>query len=346
MNLLRGVSRVISHNHNNKVLLPRSLPSNYPNSNFSSTSTKSKLSSAENQKNNKEATDQDPYSSSSTTTHFGFKNVPTSEKSSLVRQVFESVAPKYDVMNDLMSATLHRQWKDDLVDMLAPRPSWKHIDVAGGTGDVAFRIADRLQRRMPPANMKSYQPPPSEVVVFDINPAMLEVGKERAQRYGYNSINEGEEVEEENQQKQLTLKWCEGDAEDLSRFESNSFDSYTIAFGIRNVTNIPRALEEANRVLKPGGRFLCLEFSRVQNSILRQAYEAYSFHIIPKIGEIVADDRDSYQYLVESIQKFPTQIQFSQMLTDAGFRHVQHTNFIDGVVAIHSGFKLDEKKVV
>jgi 2-methoxy-6-polyprenyl-1,4-benzoquinol methylase len=278
-----------------------------------------------------------------TTTHFGFQDVPTAEKSSLVRQVFESVAPQYDVMNDLMSATLHRQWKDDLVEMLAPRPSWRHIDVAGGTGDVAFRIADRIQRRLPPANSPGYQPLPSEVVVFDINPAMLEVGKQRAQEQGYNSINEEEEDASNPQKELLRLKWCEGDAEDLSRFESHSFDSYTIAFGIRNVTNIPQALEEAHRVLKPGGRFLCLEFSRVQNALLREAYEAYSFHVIPKIGEVVANDRDSYQYLVESIQKFPTQLEFGQMLTEAGFNHVQHTNFIDGVVAIHSGFKLEDR---
>ena len=288
------------------------------------------------------------------TTHFGFQDVPTSEKSSMVRQVFESVAPQYDVMNDLMSATLHRQWKDDLVEMLAPRPAWRHIDVAGGTGDVAFRIADRIQRRLPPPNTTGgYHPKPSEVVVFDINPAMLEVGKQRAQEYGYNSINEEDEQQRQADndndhlpqlQPDLRLKWCEGDAEDLSRFEDNSFDSYTIAFGIRNVTNIPRALKEAHRVLKPGGRFLCLEFSRVQNAMLREAYEAYSFHIIPKIGEIVANDRESYQYLVESIQKFPTQIEFSQMLTDAGLHHIQHTNFIDGVVAIHSGFKLDQRQ--
>jgi len=241
-------------------------------------------------------------------------------------------------MNDLMSATLHRQWKDDLVDMLAPRPSCRHIDVAGGTGDVAFRICDRLQRRLPPTNV-DWQPSPSEVVVFDINPAMLSVGKDRAREYGYNSINEEDDTADVVPPA-LRLKWCEGDAERLERFEDNSFDSYTIAFGIRNVTNIPRALEEAHRVLRPGGRFLCLEFSRVQNSVLRQAYEAYSFHIIPKIGEVVANDRDSYQYLVESIQKFPSQNEFANMLTDAGFQHVQHTNFIDGVVAIHSGFKL------
>ena len=278
--------------------------------------------------------------STNNTTHFGFQDVPTADKSNLVRQVFESVAPQYDVMNDLMSATLHRQWKDDLVDMIAPRPGCKHIDVAGGTGDVAFRICDRIQRRLPPLH-SNFQPPPSEVVVFDINPGMLKVGKERAQEYGYNSINE--EDENENQSPPpLQLKWCEGDAERLERFSDNSFDSYTIAFGIRNVTNIPRALKEAHRVLRPGGRFLCLEFSRVQNAMLRQAYEAYSFHVIPTIGEVVANDRDSYQYLVESIQKFPTQIEFSNMLEDAGFQHVQHTNFIDGVVAIHSGFKLDK----
>lgn len=291
------------------------------------------------------------------------------KKSTLVRQVFESVAPQYDVMNDLMSATLHRQWKDDLVDMLAPRPSTRHIDVAGGTGDVAFRICDRIQRRLPPSSA-GWQPPPSEVVVFDINPAMLEVGKQRAQEYGYNSINEEDDHEislthsssssvttfdsassssdtltsaSASPPPSLRLKWCEGDAERLERFEDSAFDSYTIAFGIRNVTDIPRALREAHRVLRPGGRFLCLEFSRVQNNVLRQLYEAYSFHVIPQIGEIVANDRDSYQYLVESIQKFPTQVEFGKMLKDAGFQHVQHTNFIDGVVAIHSGFKLEDK---
>ena len=197
--------------------------------------------------------------------------------------------------------------------------------------------------------------------MFDINPAMLEVGKQRAQEYGYNSVNEEDDYDNSltsadsasattnssssstASPPSLRLKWCEGDAERLERFEDNSFDSYTIAFGIRNVTDIPRALREAHRVLRPGGRFLCLEFSRVQNDVLRQLYEAYSFHVIPQIGEIVANDRDSYQYLVESIQKFPTQVEFGKMLKDAGFQHVQHTNFIDGVVAIHSGFKLEDK---
>ncbi len=140
----------------------------------------------------------------------------------------------------------------------------------------------------------------------------------------------------------VRLAWVEGDAERLERFPDGAFDSYTIAFGIRNVTDIPRALREAARVLRPGGRFLCLEFSHVQSSVLRELYAAYSFNVIPAIGEYVADDRDSYQYLVESIQRFPPQLEFAGMLREAGFAHVQHTNFLDGVVAVHSGFKLEE----
>lgn len=295
-------------------------------------------------------------------THFGFQDVAVSDKARLVRGVFESVAPKYDLMNDLMSGTLHRQWKDDLVEMLSPRPGCRHIDVAGGTGDIAFRIFDRIKRRMPPST-SSWQPNPSEIVVYDINHAMLDEGRRRATEKGYPSfdnkyggidfLNRSESGDADLHQESpsasnssdfsdgaVSLAWVQGDAERLDRFPDNSFDSYTIAFGIRNVTDIPQALREAARVLRPGGRLLVLEFSQVQSAGLREFYELYSFNVIPAIGEAIAGDRESYQYLVESIRKFPPQLEFAAMLRDAGFEHVQHTNFLDGIVAIHSGFQL------
>lgn len=245
------------------------------------------------------------------TTDFGFERVPLSEKQGRVDSVFHSVARRYDLMNDLMSAGLHRAWKAQLVSMLRPsktRP-YAHLDVAGGTGDVAFRV---LEAGGPATN----------VTVLDINESMLRVGAERTgDRYGDR------------------IAFVTGNAESLPLPDA-AFDSYTIAFGIRNVPRIDLALEEARRVLKPGGRFLCLEFSAVDVPLLDKIYEAYSFHVIPRIGARVAGDAESYRYLVESIRKFPTRGAFAGMIERAGFRHVTDRPLSGGIVAIHSGWKV------
>eukprot|EP00249_Psilotum_nudum_P005406 c18843_g1_i1 orf=268-1170(-) len=261
-------------------------------------------------------------------TSFGFKEVPEEEKERLVGDVFTSVASKYDLMNDLMSVGLHRLWKDRLVSKLQPFPGMQHLDVAGGTGDVAFRILEayhkckQLGMSGMPTDVEAEDD--TRVYVCDINSAMLNVGKKRAQEKGFGESK--------------LLSWVEGDAEALE-FKDASMDSYTIAFGIRNVTHINRALNEAYRVLRHGGQFLCLELSHVKNSILKQLYDFYSFSIIPRIGEFVVGDKDSYQYLVESIRRFPTQEDFAGMIQQAGFQNVEYENLFDGVVAIHSGFK-------
>lgn len=241
------------------------------------------------------------------TTHFGFKTVGENEKESLVRGVFDSVASRYDVMNDLMSGGLHRLWKNDMVGWLAPRNGQSILDVAGGTGDIAFRLLDRAC---------------CHVTVCDINDHMLAEGRNRA--VDRNILHD--------------IEWVCGNAESLP-LPDNSYDAYTIAFGIRNVTHIDVALKEAFRVLKPGGRFLCLEFSRVTHDWLQKAYDAYSFYAIPKIGKWVTGDADSYQYLVESIRQFPDQDRFADMIRAAGFSNVQYRNLTQGVVAIHSGRK-------
>ena len=242
-------------------------------------------------------------------THFGFQQVDETEKESLVKGVFSSVASKYDLMNDAMSLGVHRLWKDEMLRMLAPRENAKLLDVAGGTGDIAFRFLKQCTG--------------GEVTVCDINPEMLEQGKKNAINRG---ITQG-------------ISWQCGNAESLP-FEDNSFDYYTIAFGIRNVTHIDKALEEAHRVLKPGGRFLCLEFSKVTNPVLAKCYDLYSFHAIPHMGKILAGDSESYQYLVESIRRFPDQETFKQMIETAGFRNVKYRNLTFGTVALHSGWKV------
>ncbi|MGI9350337.1 MAG: bifunctional demethylmenaquinone methyltransferase/2-methoxy-6-polyprenyl-1,4-benzoquinol methylase UbiE [Rhizobiaceae bacterium] len=246
-------------------------------------------------------------------TSFGFSNVGKGEKQPLVNEVFHSVASRYDLMNDFMSAGMHRIWKDAMVTSIAPPKgdrSWTSLDVAGGTGDIAFRIVERGG-------------PNVHTTVFDINSSMLEVGEQRALKRGIAD----------------KLSFIEGNAEDLP-FENNSFDAYTIAFGIRNVPEMEKAIQEAFRVLKHGGKFLCLEFSEVDVPMLDKFYEQWSLHAIPRIGQVVTGDRESYQYLVESIAKFPNQQKFADAIRNAGFEKVGWRNFTGGVVAMHSGWKL------
>ena len=243
------------------------------------------------------------------TTHFGFKDVPEGDKAGMVHGVFTRVANKYDIMNDVMSAGIHRLWKDAMMDWLAPRPGQRLLDVAGGTGDIAFRFLKRA--------------PQATATVLDMTEGMLAEGQKRA--------------EAENMADRLD--WVVGDAMALP-FEANTFDTYTISFGIRNVTRIEDALSEAYRVLKPGGRIMVLEFSQLPNPGLQWAYDKYSFNVIPVMGQIVAGDRDSYQYLVESIRKFPDQQAFAAMIRQAGFEQVKYRNLTMGVAALHSGWKI------
>ncbi|KAF5804852.1 putative 2-methoxy-6-polyprenyl-1,4-benzoquinol methylase [Helianthus annuus] len=261
-------------------------------------------------------------------TSFGFKEVNEEDKSQLVGNVFTKVASNYDIMNDLMSGGLHRLWKERLVSKLSPFPGMKHLDVAGGTGDVAFRILETIysvHRRAVDDTLEDDLHEETQIHVCDINPNMLNVGRKRAQQRGLGDLG--------------SLTWIEGDAERLT-FEDNSMDGYTIAFGIRNVTHIEKVLAEAYRVLKKGGRFLCLELSHVDTPVFKQLYDQYSFSVIPVMGELVAGDRDSYQYLVESVRRFPPQEVFASMIADAGFQKVEYENLVGGVVAIHSGLKI------
>lgn len=249
------------------------------------------------------------------TTHFGYRDVPEDEKSGLVKEVFSSVASRYDVMNDLMSGGMHHIWKDKLIDSLRPSSSMHLLDVAGGTGDIAFRFLKRGG---------------GQVTISDINPEMLEEGKRRAIDFGFSSsIHRGEEK----------VFWQLADAEKLP-FNDNQFNAYTISFGIRNVTHIDKVLSEAYRVLKPGGHFLCLEFSHPENAMIKKFYDAYSFKVIPGIGKAVTGNRDAYQYLVESIRKFPAAPDFESMIKNAGFARTKYTPMTFGVVALHSGWKL------
>lgn len=245
-------------------------------------------------------------------TSYGFQEVAEGGKQPLVNDVFHKVAKRYDIMNDLMSGGLHRLWKDGMVAWLNPpkRAGWTSLDVAGGTGDIAFRIVQASDRQ-------------AHVTVLDINGSMLGVGQERAERKGLAD----------------NLDFVEANAESLP-FDDATFDAYTIAFGIRNVPRIDLALSEAYRVLKPGGRFLCLEFSEVDMPLLDKAYEAWSFKAIPGIGKAVTGDSESYQYLVESIRKFPNQTNFARMIEKAGFERVGFRNYSGGIAALHSGWKL------
>lgn len=243
------------------------------------------------------------------TTHFGFQTVPEADKAGMVHGVFTRVASRYDVMNDAMSLGIHRLWKDAMMDWLAPRPGQKLLDVAGGTGDISFRFLKRA--------------PGAHATVLDMTASMLVEGRQRADAASMSD----------------RLDWIVGDAMALP-FADNTFDVYTISFGIRNVTRIEDALREAYRVLRPGGRLMVLEFSQMTDAGLQWLYDRYSFNLIPVMGQVIANDRDSYQYLVESIRKFPDQETFAGMIRRAGFGQVKYRNLSLGIAALHSGWKL------
>ena len=243
------------------------------------------------------------------TTHFGFETVPEAEKAKKVQGVFTSVASKYDIMNDVMSLGVHRIWKEAMMDWLAPRPSQKLLDVAGGTGDISFKFLKRAGS--------------GHATVLDITENMLIEGRKRAEA---NQVLD-------------SLNWVVGDAMALP-FADNSFDVYTISFGIRNVTRPQEALNEAFRVLRPGGRLMVLEFSQIPVPLVQKAYDFYSFNVIPRMGKLITNDRDSYQYLIESIRKFPNQETFLSMVRQAGFENANYRNLSLGISALHSGWKI------
>ena len=243
------------------------------------------------------------------TTHFGFDTVREDEKAGRVQGVFSSVASKYDIMNDVMSVGIHRIWKEAMMDWLAPRAGQKLLDVAGGTGDISFKFLGRAGS--------------GHATVCDITESMLIAGKTRAEAATMSD----------------SLDWVVGDAMALP-FADNTFDVYTISFGIRNVTRPQEALNEAFRVLRPGGRLMVLEFSQLPSPMMQAAYDAYSFNVIPRMGQLIANDRDSYQYLVESIRKFPDQKTFLEMVKIAGFENAKYRNLSLGIAALHSGWKL------
>jgi demethylmenaquinone methyltransferase / 2-methoxy-6-polyprenyl-1,4-benzoquinol methylase len=243
-------------------------------------------------------------------TDFGFREVGEDEKTRLVREVFDNVASRYDLMNDLMSGGIHRRWKADLIARLQPRPGELLLDLAGGTGDIARRFLGRAGKT-------------GQVIVCDINASMVAAGRDRALDDGVLS----------------GVTWLVGNAEELPIADS-SIDCCTISFGLRNVTHKQQALEEARRVLKPGGRFFCLEFSRVEAPVLRQLYDIYSFNVLPRLGAVIARDRDAYQYLVESIRRFPPQAELAAMMNRAGFEQVTWRSLSAGIAAIHCGWRL------
>jgi len=242
----------------------------------------------------------------SETVSFGYEDIDAAEKTGRVGEVFSNVAAKYDVMNDAMSVGMHRLWKDRFAKCVKPQAGEAILDMAGGTGDIAFRMAEKG----------------ASITVSDINQDMLDVGIERAMERGIDG-----------------LVWSRQNAEELS-FSSRIFDAYTIAFGIRNVTHIDRALKEAHRVLKYGGRFFCLEFSTVEWPGFKEAYDLYSHKLVPQIGKAIANDEDSYRYLVESIRRFPDMPGFERMIREAGFENTRVEPILGGLVAIHSGWKV------
>ena len=242
--------------------------------------------------------------------NFGFKKVSKEEKPNLENKVFDNVAFRYDLMNDLMSAGLHRLWKDSFIDWLAPRKNTHLLDVAGGTGDIAFRFSKKTKNQ-------------AKVTILDRNENMLNEGKRR--------LNVGQIAP--------NLEWVCGDAMNLP-FKNEIFDYYTISFGIRNVLDLKKCLSEALRVLKPGGRIMILEFSKVENETLNKIYDAFSFNVVPRLGKLIANDAESYQYLIESIRKFPSQEKLASLVSEAGFRLVKYRNLTQGVVAMHSGWKV------
>ena len=243
------------------------------------------------------------------TTHFGFETVPEHENAGRVQGVFNSVASKYDIMNDVMSMGIHRVWNEAMMDWLAPRPGQKLLDVAGGTGDVSFKFLGRAGH--------------GHATVLDLTEPMLVEGRKRAEADSLTG----------------SLDWVVGDAMALP-FPENTFDVYTISFGIRHVTRPQEALNEAYRVLRPGGRLMVLEFSQLPNPAMQKAYDLYSFNVIPRMGQAISGDRDSYQYLVESIRNFPDQETFLSMVRAAGFGQAKYRNLTMGIAALHSGWKL------
>jgi len=242
-------------------------------------------------------------------TDFGFSRVKSKDKSNLVKKIFENVSGRYDLMNDFMSLGIHRVWKKSMLDWLAPRRGQSLIDVAGGTGDIAFNFIKRAKTG-------------ANATILDLTESMMIEGKKKTI-----------DLPEESQ-----INWVCGDAMRMP-FSDSTFDVYTISFGIRNVTNISKTLSEAYRVLKPGGRLMILEFSSVNNDLISWIYDKYSFNIIPKLGEFVSNDRESYQYLVESIRKFPNQEKFSEIIINEGFRKVKYRDLTFGIAALHSAWK-------
>ncbi|MFC3152375.1 bifunctional demethylmenaquinone methyltransferase/2-methoxy-6-polyprenyl-1,4-benzoquinol methylase UbiE [Litoribrevibacter euphylliae] len=243
------------------------------------------------------------------TTHFGFKQVPVNEKANKVADVFHSVASKYDIMNDLMSGGIHRLWKRFTIDLSAVRKGHRVLDIAGGTGDLTKQFSKLVGSE-------------GQVVLADINSSMLEVGRERLTNLGLTN----------------NIEYVQANAESLP-FDDNSFDVITIAFGLRNVTDKDKALRSMLRVLKPGGRLLILEFSKPANPVLEKVYDTYSFSILPKMGQLVAGDAESYQYLAESIRMHPDQETLKDMMADAGFVRCDYHNMTGGIVALHKGIK-------